>query len=67
MEALVKYLNSDVSNQDDLQFCVCPFCKTTKSSMFLKRSDNKYRCFKCGVSGDLISLRSIINHKYDYS
>jgi DNA primase len=66
MEALVKYLNSDRMD-DDLHIAQCPFCQTRVSSLFIKNSDNKYRCFKCGVVGDLDSLKTIMDHKYDYS
>ena len=62
MEELVKYLNSN-NKPDDLHITHCPFCSTSKASLFIKNSDNKYRCFKCGVVGDLDSLKDLINRK----
>ena len=57
-------LNTFLSdNGQDLFMGQCPFCSTSKASLFAKSSENKYKCFTCGIKGDLVSLKRIVNRK----
>lgn len=41
----------------------CPFHEDLKPSMSVNPERNQFKCFACGVNGDVITFLANINHK----
>jgi len=62
MQDLKSFLNNN-HTIIDIFLGQCPFCKTNKSSLICKSSANRYKCFKCNISGDIEGLKLVFNAK----